>query len=367
MPPDTEAVQTTALHPAARPRGFRTRSLRASLTVWLGALGVLPALAATIVTAMAFSHLQRHAEVRRTTAAADSAAQGVAAACRRLEQAADAAAREHALSAAVGAGEAALQRVCAAIVAQQNVAGVAVYGGRSQLLGQSGEAPAPLAVPAWRRGREDDPNALHFIPGRGGGLWVAAHAELATDVAASGKSRGLVVVFLRLGDAFCAAQSENAGAEVFLYGTQGEVLARSSFPPPASDLAALARSEESHAELTISGHGYLVASRAVLARGRPSGVMVGAMSGRQEWRGALYRSGWLVLGMLGGVVLVALGTGAALARRIAEPMVEIANAAHGLAAGDLGRRARVDGHDEIRSLAESFNYMAGRRAEHALA
>ncbi|WP_406411138.1 response regulator [Streptomyces sp. NBC_01614] len=71
------------------------------------------------------------------------------------------------------------------------------------------------------------------------------------------------------------------------------------------------------------------------------------------------------------VLLVAIGTGLALivalttlmARSIARNVSSVAEAARSLTAGDLGRRARVSSHDEIATLADTFNSMADHLQE----
>jgi signal transduction histidine kinase/CheY-like chemotaxis protein len=60
------------------------------------------------------------------------------------------------------------------------------------------------------------------------------------------------------------------------------------------------------------------------------------------------------------VVVLAVGFAATLVliRRLVNPIVELADAAKGIAAGDLSRRAREDAAGEVGVLAGSFNHMA---------
>jgi diguanylate cyclase (GGDEF)-like protein/putative nucleotidyltransferase with HDIG domain len=158
--------------------------------------------------------------------------------------------------------------------------------------------------------------------------------------------------------AFCALQARDTGADVFLYRENGVTLARSGAPLPTAGLQRLIASSNTPIELPIGNHRYLAVSRRLDLPGSAGDVLVGAMASTDQWRNAALRGGWLVLAMLSGVLLLSFGAAAALARRVAEPVVEIAHAAHALAGGDLTRRVRVEGNCELRSLAESFNHMA---------
>jgi len=56
--------------------------------------------------------------------------------------------------------------------------------------------------------------------------------------------------------------------------------------------------------------------------------------------------------------VVALFLSLVASRRLAKPVLELSDAAGGIAAGDLSRRVAVHGYDEIGKLASSFNRMA---------
>jgi signal transduction histidine kinase len=70
---------------------------------------------------------------------------------------------------------------------------------------------------------------------------------------------------------------------------------------------------------------------------------------------------WLVLAALG-VILLALGVavGDRLVGTVTRPIGELARVSHRLAAGDLEARASPAGPPEVREVAESLNYLAGR-------
>ena len=67
--------------------------------------------------------------------------------------------------------------------------------------------------------------------------------------------------------------------------------------------------------------------------------------------------------LLGLGLLLALVSGAALARRMAAPIRALQRGAERLGAGELGQRIEVRTGDEIEALAGSFNQMAGRLKE----
>lgn len=99
----------------------------------------------------------------------------------------------------------------------------------------------------------------------------------------------------------------------------------------------------------------------VLRRGRPAGAVRVTQSVEAVDRSV--RRSIVGLGLLGLVVLVmGLGVGLLIARRIARPVRDLDETARVVAGGDLDRRASVEGSHEQRSLARSFNVMTDRLA-----
>jgi twitching motility protein PilJ len=70
---------------------------------------------------------------------------------------------------------------------------------------------------------------------------------------------------------------------------------------------------------------------------------------------AAARTGWFLLGVFGGVALLALVAGAFFARRITKPLGEIVRVAEQVGRGDLSHTVRVRSEDEIGQLARTFN------------
>lgn len=59
------------------------------------------------------------------------------------------------------------------------------------------------------------------------------------------------------------------------------------------------------------------------------------------------------------LMLAIIGLGIFIARQITHPLQELVNTAQAVSAGDLGRRSKVTGSDEVGLLAQSFNDMTG--------
>jgi adenylate cyclase len=70
---------------------------------------------------------------------------------------------------------------------------------------------------------------------------------------------------------------------------------------------------------------------------------------------------YLFLGLLGLIISTALGM--RIARGVSQPVLELAEGAHRIAAGDYRHRVKVEQQDEIGSLAASFNHMSAGLAE----
>ncbi len=80
-----------------------------------------------------------------------------------------------------------------------------------------------------------------------------------------------------------------------------------------------------------------------------------------------FRSTYTMLGIIGGVVLVALLAAVVVSlfitRSISTPLADLAETATQIAAGDLKRVAKVEREDEVAALARAFNSMTGQLRE----
>lgn len=107
------------------------------------------------------------------------------------------------------------------------------------------------------------------------------------------------------------------------------------------------------------GEDILATAVPVLGAGRPTGAVRVTQSA--EAIGRAERRSLLGLAALAAVVLViGLGAGALLARRISRPLRRLDATARDIAEGDLDLHATVEGSREQRSLARAFNTMTSR-------
>jgi two-component system OmpR family sensor kinase len=141
-----------------------------------------------------------------------------------------------------------------------------------------------------------------------------------------------------------------AGEHVYRVGTGRPRPLRPSIA--AAVLAALPTTENGHGSFSLSGRSLIYA-----ARQTPNGRVVlirGAHLAFAEWRPFLFS---LVLAGLGGAALAALLSWL-LARRLAQPIGELALATGRVAAGESGVEVPVQGEDELAGLGRSFNAMS---------
>jgi signal transduction histidine kinase len=109
------------------------------------------------------------------------------------------------------------------------------------------------------------------------------------------------------------------------------------------------------------GEEILATALPVLARGRPEGAVRVTQSVGAVKRAT--RASILGLIAIGGVVLLlGLAVGALIARQIAGPLRRLDEAAARVSEGDLSARAKVEGSEEQRLLATTFNQMTARLA-----
>lgn len=340
------------------------RSIRTELVVWLAALGVVPALAATVVTAAAVWHAERRDDGEVVERAVSSAVRALEYNAERTSQAATRAVQERAWLAdprldRVEDGQA----VCRTMAAKYGVDAVGFYDEKGQLVTQHGGLPK-----SWPLGGEPRPApgqpSLQWLPAPEDGMWFGAAARVPVGTPADKADVGLLVLCNHIGRKFCTDVHRVSGTLIAIYGRKDtSPLAQSGGMAIDAESASLVSRATTPTRLTLGDYRWLVISRHVRLAGRTSAVRVsGAVRAQDHWQG-MVQAGWLIMAMLSGVILLSSGAGAALARKIADPLVEIAGAARSLASGDLSRRVRVDGANELGSLSESFNHMAGELEE----
>ena len=168
--------------------------------------------------------------------------------------------------------------------------------------------------------------------------------RIVTTVARS--ARGRVVIVDVRGRLVADSESEDAlGAD---YSTRPEIVAA---------LRGDTFQEQRHSQ-TLDKE-ILATALPVLARGEPEGAVRVTQSVDAVNRAT--RSSILGLIAIGGIVLLlGLAAGALIARQIAGPLRRLDDAAERVKEGDLSARAKVEGSQEQRSLATTFNQMTAR-------
>lgn len=113
----------------------------------------------------------------------------------------------------------------------------------------------------------------------------------------------------------------------------------------------------------------LQATLPIVVSGRTVGYLLGQGAGlssfsalEEQFLSTVNRSLWLACVIAGAVAVV---ISLFLARRLAQPLVSMTQAAQAMARGDLAQRVHVSSQDEVGRLAEAFNTMAAslERAE----
>lgn len=200
-------------------------------------------------------------------------------------------------------------------------------------------------------------NQVAFLA-EGSASYVARRdtAELNTLAASAGRTaRGRVVIVDRAG----AVLADSAGN-----GTRGTPYANATRP----ELVSALRGDGVQVQRASDTLGEeILASAAPVYR---SGRVVGAVRLTQSVgavNAATNRTTVAILAVGLAVLVVALLVAFVLARGIARPITRLEEAAQRVAAGELDARATVEGSDEQRSLARSFNTMTERvtRAIHS--
>ena len=144
-----------------------------------------------------------------------------------------------------------------------------------------------------------------------------------------------------------------AGRPVTVFFPDGTVIGASARRSPAVELSARGHS------ISVEDPG----GREILVavQGLPGGTAVIRTFVSDAELGRGVTRAWLILAALG-VILLALGVAVAdrLVGTVIRPIGELARVSHRLAAGELEARASPAGPPEVREVAESLNYLAGR-------
>jgi signal transduction histidine kinase len=199
---------------------------------------------------------------------------------------------------------------------------------------------------------------------------VRAEARSQIGVLAAGSAEAVADRNLSDLDVLARSSARSARGRVVIVDSSGRVLADSErSAPPGTLYATAARPElismlkgrRVQAERTSAtlGEELLVSAEPIFRRGR----VVGGVRLTQSVASVNDAVNRTMLGLFAvglAVLLTALVVAFLLARGIARPIIRLEEAAQRVAAGDLDARAEVEGTDEQRSLARSFNAMTER-------
>jgi signal transduction histidine kinase len=137
--------------------------------------------------------------------------------------------------------------------------------------------------------------------------------------------------------------AKNLGADLALFGRNGEPLAVAGGPLPAPNRA------------NRSGGWMRTPAGPALSLPLPDGRWLVA---RMPWR---QRPGALVLAAFLGAIALAVALGALpIVRRLTRRLERLQQGVESLGAGDLAARVKIEGRDEVARLAQSFNQAAAR-------
>jgi signal transduction histidine kinase len=184
-------------------------------------------------------------------------------------------------------------------------------------------------------------------------------AASATELLEPGQRSGL--------DRLVRVSAESVRGRVIVVDRRGRLIADSGGAPlgrsyasrPEIRAALRGNGEQISRQSDTLGAEILATAVPVIDRGRTTGAVRVTQSVAAVNRAV--RTSILDLLALGGVVLaLGLAAGALIARRIAQPIHRLDEAARRVAAGDLDTAVTVEGSSEQRSLARAFNEMTQR-------
>jgi signal transduction histidine kinase len=199
---------------------------------------------------------------------------------------------------------------------------------------------------------------------------VRSEARSQIGVLAAGSAEAVAERNIADLDVLARSSARSARGRVVIVDRAGRVLADSERSAPVGTLYATAARPELVATLkrrrvqaerssATLGEELLVSAEPIFRRGK----VVGGVRLTQSVASVNAAVNRTVLGLVAvglAVLLTALVVAFLLARGIARPIKRLEEAAQRVAAGDLDARAEVEGSDEQRSLARSFNAMTER-------
>jgi len=332
-----------------------SRPMRSHLIPWLAGLSIIPAVTVTMVTAISFWRAQTLNDGNRVEEALTYASRNLEAWLDKAGREARVAAADVALTTALASGEReAMEQACAAVAERAGSAGAAIVDDRGGLICTDGSR---IAGKLFRRRQQDTAWTGDSLLG----LHYAAEGTLRRPDGSPGPT---LLLFTTAGPELCIDLRQSPDVSVALW-PQGlsTPLAPPGLPLTDMDFDAIPLEGREPSALRLGGEPYLAMGGKVWNSQSPGAVRLATVISDHGQTAVLLRATWLNLATLGSVLLVAIGAGATLARRVADPIDNLASAADALARGDFTQRARPDGPKEFRDLIDSFNTMAGALEE----
>lgn len=329
--------------------------MRSHLIPWLAGLSIIPAVIVTFVTAVSFWRAQTLNDGNRVEEALTHASRNLEAWLDEAGREARVAAADVALTTALASGDqAAMGQACADVAERTGSAGALIVDDGGDLICTDGSRIAGKLFRMRQKG----------TAWTGDSLLGAHYAAEGTVRRADGAPGPTLLLFTTAGPELCIdlRQSPDVSVALWPHGLSTP-LAPPGLPLTDMDFAAVHAEGQEPSALRLGGDPYLALGARVRHPHTLGAVRLVAVISDHGQTAVLMRATWLNLATLGSVLLVAIGAGAMLARRVADPIDNLASAADALARGDLTQRARPDGPKEFRDLIDSFNTMAAALEE----
>ncbi|MGQ9730273.1 MAG: bifunctional diguanylate cyclase/phosphohydrolase [Candidatus Zipacnadales bacterium] len=311
----------------------------------------MPAIASIIITALVFWNTQLQREHQHLLAVLSATEELLRERGLYIQKAASEMSRDTELLALLGLWEAAACEAHIERLAKEyhvDAVGVITRAG-SRADPDLGPSPATLAH-FFPPSEIDEKPVLRVLPGPKEGFWLAAGAHPPTDPSA------WVVCLTFMGDELCERIEGTHGVWIAIWPDgHPEWAARSALDLTAFTEHQLSAPDQLSESVVDNGSHRPFITHLIR---HPVPLRVMAVGAPAVDARTTARAVGLNAAMLGSVLLLAVGVGAALARKVAFPLEMLSRVAQKLANGKLHHRAKPMGPAELQQLVHLFNQMA---------